>query len=207
MQGARGTLGKLVFRTIRGKVVMSVKPNMPSSEKQSELQKLNRDKFRIAASYARRVMHDPVMKAFYWKQAKKLKLPNAYTAAIKDYMCKTKVHAVDLKKYTGKVGGIITILAEKKHASVSEVKVTVMTKEGQEIEMGNATRRDSGTWIYKNTVHTNGAEGLRFIIYTKDLLGNWTRASRTSDEPLSCTYGWSSPPSTADVRAGMKLQG
>jgi hypothetical protein len=197
VQGARGSFGTLVLRQVRGKTVLSAKPNMPSAEKQSELQKLNRDKFKMASLYAKRMMRDDVMKAFYWKRAKKLKLPNAYTAAIKDYMCKTRVSAIDLKRYTGKVGGSVTVYASKEHSSVSEVFVTVMTKEGQEIEKGKAIPHGS-VWMYKNTVKTNGAEGLRFIVETKDVLNNWTRATKILGEEVYVTYGWNAPP-TLDV--------
>jgi hypothetical protein len=203
VQGARGAFGSLVLRQLRGKTVLSAKPNMPSAEKQTELQKLNRDKFRWAALYAKRMMRDEAMKAFYWKRAKKLKLPNAYTAAIKDYMCKTRVSAIDLKRYTGKVGGNINIFAAKDSSSVSEVFVTIMTKEGQEIEKGKAVLNGS-VWTYKNTVKTNGAEGLRFIVETKDALNNWTRATQALGEKVFATYGWNAPP-TADVAKPLVL--
>jgi hypothetical protein len=194
VQGARGSFGDFVLRQVRGKTVLSVKPNMPSAKSPSPLQQMNNDKFRMATKYAQRMMRDDTMKVFYWKRAKKLKLPNGYTAAIKDYMCKTRVTAVDLKRYTGKVGGSVAVYASKQHSSVSEVFVTVMTKEGQEIEKGKAVLNGS-VWMYKNTVKTNGAEGLRFVVETKDALNNWTRATKTLGEEVYVTYGWNAPPS------------
>lgn len=49
-------------------------------------------------------MEDPALKAYYWRKAQKLKLPNAYTAALTDYMRKGKIESVNRKKYTGKIG-------------------------------------------------------------------------------------------------------
>jgi hypothetical protein len=191
--GARGSFGDFVLRQVRGKTVLSVKPDMRSAKNLTPLQQLNTDKFRMATKFAQRMMKDDVMKVFYWKRAKKLKLPNGYTAAIKDYMCRTRVTEVDLKRYTGKVGGSITVYASKQHSSVSEVFVTVMTKEGQEIEKGKAVLNGS-VWMYKNTVKTNGPEGLRFIVETKDVLNNWTHATKVVGAEVFALYGWNPPP-------------
>jgi hypothetical protein len=63
---------------------MANRPRKPSKE--SEAQRTNRDRFADATGFARKMMNDPVKKAYYWNRAKKLRLPNAYTAAITDYM-------------------------------------------------------------------------------------------------------------------------
>jgi hypothetical protein len=83
--GASGMIGgTVVFRTWNGKTFMYNRPRKPT--KQSEIQKENRLKFKMAASYAKRMMNDPVKKEEYKQLAQKMNLPNAYTAAITEYM-------------------------------------------------------------------------------------------------------------------------
>jgi hypothetical protein len=50
------------------------------------LQRGTRITFREATVFAKRVLKDPVRKAYYQNQARELKLPNAYTAAITEFM-------------------------------------------------------------------------------------------------------------------------
>jgi hypothetical protein len=85
LNGFSGMLGNtVVFRNLRGKTVLSQRPAPP--KKQSEQQKANRSKFREATEWAKDILKDPQRKEYYLKKAKKLNLPNAYTAAITDYM-------------------------------------------------------------------------------------------------------------------------
>ena len=90
-------LGKtIVFRTMRGKTIMANRPARPT--KQSEQQRSNRSKFKEATTYAKTAMLDPVKKEYYQAKAKKLKLPNAYTAAITDYMRKPVMTVINKSK-------------------------------------------------------------------------------------------------------------
>ncbi len=54
--------------------------------KPSDRQRLNQSKFKDAAVWAKRVLEDPLQKEHYQQQAAKSGLPNAYTAAIAEYM-------------------------------------------------------------------------------------------------------------------------
>lgn len=89
----RGTLGKLVFRQVNGQVIVTPKPRR--RKKQTEQQRENRMKFQAAARWARSVTRDPKMKLHYQRIADKMKLPNAYTAALSDYLRKSK-NAADI---------------------------------------------------------------------------------------------------------------
>jgi hypothetical protein len=85
INGLSGMLGRtIVFKNLRGKTIVTSYPRPP--KKQSEQQRVNRSKFRDATLYAQTVLLDEAKKAYYQKKAKELKLPNAYTAAITDYM-------------------------------------------------------------------------------------------------------------------------
>ncbi len=93
INGLSGMLGKtIVFKTFRNKTIVASysKPK----KKQSERQKENRGKFRNASHWAKIRLKDPAQKAYYQKKAKKLGLPNAYTAAITDYMRNPQVEKI-----------------------------------------------------------------------------------------------------------------
>jgi hypothetical protein len=156
VQGIRGKIGNgLILRTIRGKVVASSKPQKTAP--QSTLQKENRHRFRLATAYAKAMMLDPEKKSFYQHKAKKLKLPNAYTAAITDYMRKPSIE-VDMNNYKGEAGRTIKIKTSRRGFRVSSVKVFVKDFEGNILEEGQATDKNfTEEWVYKtvNTIDAN----------------------------------------------------
>ncbi len=86
LEGLRGTLGDLVFRTWNGKTYVYPKSTKPP--KQSTAQKANRNKFRYASLKAKQLLEDKAMLMHYQNEALILKLPNAYTAALQDMMKK-----------------------------------------------------------------------------------------------------------------------
>jgi hypothetical protein len=82
LEGMRGTIGDLVFRTWNGKTFVYARSNKP--RKQSAAQKSNRDRFRNASIQAKQLLADPTLQKHYNQEAIRLGLPNAYTAALKD---------------------------------------------------------------------------------------------------------------------------
>ena len=89
INGFRGKFGNsLVFKTIRGKTFLSPIARKPSKKKETEAQRATRVTFKEAARWAKSTLLDPQKKEYYRKRAKVLKLPNAYTAALTDYMRK-----------------------------------------------------------------------------------------------------------------------
>jgi hypothetical protein len=85
VSGLSGMLGgTLVFKILRGKTIVTSRPRPPKVE--SEQQRQNRTTFKQGAMWAKTVLLDEQKKAYYEQKAKKLRLPNAYTAAIADYM-------------------------------------------------------------------------------------------------------------------------
>lgn len=87
LQGLRGRLGKdLVFKTIRGKTIVCAYPRKSIKQKETVVQQKTRTRFQEATQWAKAILQNPTKKAHYELRAKQLKLPNAYTAAIKDFM-------------------------------------------------------------------------------------------------------------------------
>jgi hypothetical protein len=118
INGLSGMLGRtIVFKNLRGKTIVTSCPRPP--KKQSEQQRINRSKFRQATYYARTAMLDEAKKAYYQKKAKKLKLPNAYTAAITDYMRSPQLKEI---KRTDKE---VTYLVRKKDYDVKNVEIAI----------------------------------------------------------------------------------
>src|SRR6187402_3572807 len=96
VDGLSGRLGSsLVFRTLRGKTFVTTPARKPDKRKESIAQRGTHISFREATQWAQRILLDPERKAYYSKRAKALKLPNAYTAALTDYMRKPKLTTVN----------------------------------------------------------------------------------------------------------------
>jgi hypothetical protein len=84
LEGLSGTLGDMVFRTWNGRTYVYMKSDEP--RKESIAQKNNRDKFRLASMKAKQLLEDGGTLTYYQLEAIRLKLPNAYTAALQDMM-------------------------------------------------------------------------------------------------------------------------
>jgi len=85
--GLRGKIGQhLVFRVMRGKTYVSVAAGKPDKKKETQRQRDTRNTFREASRRAKAMLLDPEKKQYYQDRAKALKLPNAYTAAVKEMM-------------------------------------------------------------------------------------------------------------------------
>ena len=85
--GLRGRVGKtIVFRAVGGRTIASAAPRKPDPRKQSVAQRRTRATFKEASAWAVRTLMDPNQKLYYQRRARVLKLPNAYIAAVCDYM-------------------------------------------------------------------------------------------------------------------------
>lgn len=84
LEGLRGTLGDLVFRTWGGKTFVYMKACKPV--KQTAAQKANHARFRQASMQAIQMLEDSSLRRHYEIEAMRQKLPNAYTAALRDIL-------------------------------------------------------------------------------------------------------------------------
>jgi hypothetical protein len=177
MEGVSGMLGDVVvFRQLRGKTIMANKPRKPRF--QSDLQRENRHRFREASAFAKQAMLDPQKKEYYQAKARKLGLPNAYTAALTDYMRKPAVTAV---KYKGNTSGSIAITAGKAGFSLASVTVAMVNKEGEALATGTAVLKDRrrNEWtarlapdLWNQRKRGEGDCAVRVMITATDHLGN-----------------------------------
>jgi hypothetical protein len=177
MEGVSGMLGDVVvFRQLRGKTIMANKPRKPRF--QSDLQRGNRHRFREASAFAKQAVLDPEKKEYYKAKARKLGLPNAYTAALTDYMRKPAVTSV---KYKGNAAGSIAITAGKAGFSLASVTVTMVNKEGAALATGTAVLKDRrrNEWtarlapdLWKLHTTREGECAVRVMVTATDHLGN-----------------------------------
>lgn len=141
MNGLRGSFGDtLVFRQLHGKTRVSPKPRTPDKQKETAAQRQTRTTFREATQWAQHVLKDPDRKAYYTKRAKALKLPNAYTAAITDFMRKPKVNALINRKQ-------VLIAVSKPGFALKQVEVKPLD-ETQPIPVVRI-REESGLWKFR----------------------------------------------------------
>ena len=145
LEGSSGMFGKsVVFKQVRGKTVVCNRPAKPTTE--SNQQKENRDRFRKASAWAKEILTDPAKKAYYQKKAKKLKLPNAYTAAIADYMRCAKVMQVN------EYGDKTTFSIYKKDFDVAQIDI-VVNKDSGEKETRTLPKGESYFWLHPAELH------------------------------------------------------
>jgi hypothetical protein len=135
-------------------------------------------------------MRDTAKKEYYWQKAREMKLPNAYTAAITDFMRNPRIQSIDISRCTGKAGGSIIIDAHRKNFTISEVNVTIGTKTGLEIESGKAVRNTSGKWVYKCTIDTIDPKELIIVAGAMDPLGKTMHARYESGGKPIGIRGW-----------------
>jgi hypothetical protein len=172
-KGASGMIGKtIVFRSWNGKTYMYNRPSKP--KKQSLQQKENRTKFSRAVAFAKKMMADESKKAEYKEIARKQKLPNAYTAAVTEYMRKPEIGDVDTSQYTGKANEEITFTAKKKGFELQEVEVIILDVSGKVIEKAVASKVEYGKWIFKMSSTADLSPEFQFVIKAKDRTGQIT---------------------------------
>jgi len=123
INGLSGMLGKtIVFKNFGNKTIVA---SYTKPKKQSARQKENRSKFRDASCWAKFILEDPERKAYYQKKARKLHLPNAYTAAIADYMRKPTVEKLNGRQ------GTTTFRVYKKDFSIAKTEVNLVSANGE----------------------------------------------------------------------------
>jgi hypothetical protein len=126
----RGAIGDLVFRQYNGKTVVSARP-VYKNETNTEARRQLRGRFRDATMHASNAMEDPKKKAYYQQKARQLKLPNAYTAAITDYLRKAKVVAMTRSSFSAKKGDEVIIKLLKSAFKIGQIKVILCSQQGE----------------------------------------------------------------------------
>jgi hypothetical protein len=168
-EGITGMIGgQIVFRSWNGKTFVYKSPRKPT--KQSAIQRENRSKFRRATAFAKNMMKDPVKKAEYQEIAKSIKLPNAYTAAITEYMRKPEILDVGVASTTDTKATEVKVITRKKGFKIQQVEIIVLGKSGNVLQAGKAIAESGNRWKYRTPKLTEGAS--QIVVKAFDLAGN-----------------------------------
>jgi len=162
-QVVRGSLGKEITIYERNGQIIMAKKRRPSNKKPTRKQLEARYKMKVAAAYAKVILQDPELKAYY----KSLAGPgqNAYNMAVKDAYNSPEIQ--DLRLEDTEV-----VVRAKDEFRVAEVQVKVLDAEGVIVERGRAiVGRNGVDWYYHvNSVPIQG----KVIVVAVDLPGNET---------------------------------
>jgi hypothetical protein len=101
------------------------------NETNTEARRRARDHFRDATFYAQNAMERTKDKSYYSQKAKQLKLPNAYTAAITDYLRKAKARAATRSSFSARKGDVVYLSMGKYPFRVSRILVRSCNQRGE----------------------------------------------------------------------------
>jgi hypothetical protein len=157
----RGTLGDQITIYERNGQIIMAKKRGPSKNKPTKKQLEARYKMKIAAAYAKEILQDPALKAYY----KKLAGPgqNAYNMAVKDAYAAPEIQNIRLDEAE-------VVVTARNDFRVAAVEVRVVDADGVITERGAAVLGRNGVdWHYKITGRPPGG---KVIVVAVDLPGN-----------------------------------
>jgi hypothetical protein len=128
-RGFRGATGDFLFRNYNGKTVVSLRP-VYRNETNTAARRRVRDHFRDATFYAHNALERIKERSYYEQKAKQLKLPNAYTAAITDYLRKAKARAITRSSFAARKGDVIYIRISKSVFRINRLIVQARDEKG-----------------------------------------------------------------------------
>jgi len=173
LQGLTGLIGNTMFRTVNGKTVVSHyrKPDKRKAKrKETELQKLYRARFAEASRYAKEALRDIDTYEYYKRKAKKLGVPNAYTAAITDYMRKGSIEKIDASKFEKK--GEVVVRTTRKDLDFTSLTLNVTTRNGDIIIQTIAKRQGNGLWSFRYPGVPPKLSEVRLWVEARDRVGH-----------------------------------
>jgi hypothetical protein len=160
---------QVVLKNRRGKIVMILRPprkKVAPSEKQVAM----RERFRLAAIYARHAINDPELLAGYTAGSRKGLTP--YQMAVHDFLKVPYIHRIDASGYHGRPGDKITVTASDDFRLVL-VTVKISGQDGSLIEEGTcALNMPSGNYEYTAAVQLSSTAGIVVLARATDTPGN-----------------------------------
>ena len=169
---ASGELDGLIYRNVRGQVIVSRKADL-SNVVYSEEQLAHQERFKQAAAYGKAALANPTIRAMYEAAAKDKDMP-VFAATIADFFNAPTIDNVDVSAYHGQVGDLISIMA-RDDFGVASVHVTITDSDNGNalIESGNAveTAVGSGQWVYTATAAVPAGTELKVNVVATDRPG------------------------------------
>ncbi|RFM34766.1 hypothetical protein [Chitinophaga silvisoli] len=158
-----GSLGDQITIYKRNGQIIMAKKRGRSNKKPTDKQLEARFKMQLAAAYAKEILKDPELKAYYKSKAGAGQ--NAWNMAIKDAYNSPEIQQIRLEDEE-------VIVRAKDDFRIAEVEVKVIDAEGVIMEKGKAVLGRNGVdWHYKVAILPPGA---RIVVTAVDLPGNET---------------------------------
>lgn len=161
LNGISGGIDNWVYRSVRGRTVISRRGTNTSPL--TEPQIAVRERFRLAADYAKAGTADPAQQAIYAPFAKERSI-SLFSAMMTDYLKPPVVNVIDLSAYHGQIGEPIRVRASD-DIEVMGVHVTLQAPDLSVLEEGPAVLQ-FGTWVYLTTT-ARPADGTALTITAK----------------------------------------
>jgi hypothetical protein len=171
----RGRVGDLVYKWYGDKVVVTRVPQF-RPQKPSKAQKIQRQGFKAAMSYAQKVLADPERRAAYAPIARKRRR-SIQVLAISDFLKAPRITAVDGRGYRGRVGGEIVVLVGDRFKVIA-LEVVLRDAAGRVIEQGPA-KSFGNDWHYLATVARPPGETISVEATATDRPGHTTTRTET----------------------------
>lgn len=163
LQCVEGSLGNEITIYRRNGQIIMAKKRGKSNKKPTRKQLEARYKMRVAAAYAKVILQDPELKAYYKSKAGPGQ--NAWNMAIKDAYNSPEIQNIIFEDET-------VVVKAKNEFRVAEVDVKVIDKQGSIQERGKAVLGRNGVdWYYKVGKLPAGA---KIVVTAVDLPGNET---------------------------------
>ncbi len=164
----QGKLGDIRFRNYLGRKIVVLR-RKPSTAPLTEAQQQARERFLLAAAYAKGVLGNPATRALYAERARMKQQP-VNAVALGDYLNPPVVHAIDATGYHGQVGDVINVTATDDFEVVS-VSVVIRDAADAVLEEGPAALVD-GTWTYVATAVVAAGDAVTIEATAKDRPGH-----------------------------------
>ena len=172
--GISGTNGGMVFRQLQGKVVVAQRPDTRDLEP-SPAQQAQRDRFTLAAAYAREVLSHPWQRRMYERLAAS-RNRRVDKLLMSDFLTPPVVDEIDVSVYHRRAGDLVRIIASD-DIEVTGVDVAIHTAAGALVEQGHATSVH-GVWCYRTVTASPLNELVVVSAVARDRPGNEARQMR-----------------------------
>ena len=145
-----GTIGKLVYRNVRGKTIVAMRPTRKGPPSEAAL--AYQQHFTRGSRWAKAALLDEEKGPFYQALGKKMEI-SAYAAAMSDFLKRPSLEALDLSEYAGQAGDHIYFMASD-NGGVVKAMVTIEYENGNVFENGWAVEVGPGTGYWAYTVQS-----------------------------------------------------
>ncbi|WP_276373605.1 hypothetical protein [Chryseolinea sp. H1M3-3] len=177
LEGVSGKVGSNLVLRKRGKRTI-LATNGERTGVLTEKQKVVRERFKNAATYAKSALRNPEIKAVYEAAAKGDEFMTAFTVAVRDYLRPPQIAAILLEGYTGQPGSIIQVRPIDDFKIV-RINVSINAPDGTLLETGDAVQQDGEMDYQYAAVQANAVlAGTKVTVKAIDRPGNETIEER-----------------------------